>query len=261
MALQNTGPISLGNIQNEFGGGNPIQLTEYYRGGSNVLNGPPILATVPTSGAIGVGTFYGKTKVYPRSFQYLGAGGGEYLLGDPDPYRYIIAIHAQFFNGNRADPVAPTINGTAMSVKEISDVRYADESHTYGFFYGRAANTISAVIGNSDAYPSTYRYFTVTGVNNFNLNSQILGSTSVIASSPGQDITVTGAPNGSLLAVHITNFNTASISGAGLTNAASADGSARMEYDATINDSSEVYTFSGTGNSVVRKLMYWTYDW
>ena len=36
MALQTSGAISLLNLQNEFGGSNPINISEYYRGGGRV---------------------------------------------------------------------------------------------------------------------------------------------------------------------------------------------------------------------------------
>lgn len=32
MALQNSGPISISQIQTEFTGSNPISISEYYRG-------------------------------------------------------------------------------------------------------------------------------------------------------------------------------------------------------------------------------------
>jgi hypothetical protein len=48
MALQSSGAISLANIQTEFGGSHPISLSEYY--GKD---------TVPSSGAISIGNFYG----------------------------------------------------------------------------------------------------------------------------------------------------------------------------------------------------------
>ena len=52
MALQTSGAISLLNLQNEFGGSNPINLSEYYRGGGLV---PSTASTTtyepgPTSG-------------------------------------------------------------------------------------------------------------------------------------------------------------------------------------------------------------------
>lgn len=36
MALQSSGEISLAQVQSEFGGSNPIEMSEYYRGGSYV---------------------------------------------------------------------------------------------------------------------------------------------------------------------------------------------------------------------------------
>jgi hypothetical protein len=56
MALQASGAISLANIQTEFGGSNPISLSEYYRNGAYVGGGAP---NVPTSGTIDFADFYG----------------------------------------------------------------------------------------------------------------------------------------------------------------------------------------------------------
>lgn len=53
MALQTTGPISLLDIQNEFGGSNPISLSEYYG----------VAAGIPASGTISINQFYGKSNV------------------------------------------------------------------------------------------------------------------------------------------------------------------------------------------------------
>lgn len=49
MALQSSGAISLYDIQNEFGGSNPISISEYY----GVASG------IPSSGTISIGDFYG----------------------------------------------------------------------------------------------------------------------------------------------------------------------------------------------------------
>lgn len=62
MALQSSGPISLLNIQTEFGGTSPISVSEYYRGGGLVPNGAPQNANIATSGAISIGSFYGSVK-------------------------------------------------------------------------------------------------------------------------------------------------------------------------------------------------------
>ena len=54
MGLQTSGAISLADIQTEFGGSNPIAITEYY----GVADG------VPASGQIGIAHFYGKANSF-----------------------------------------------------------------------------------------------------------------------------------------------------------------------------------------------------
>ena len=53
MGLQSNGPISLNDIAGEFGGSAPHSLSEYY----GAANG------VPTSGAISLSDFYGKSAI------------------------------------------------------------------------------------------------------------------------------------------------------------------------------------------------------
>lgn len=65
MALQSSGAISLSDIQNEFGGNNPISLSEYYRGGSYVTDNN---TNVPTSGGITMSNFYGAVKQFSYAF-------------------------------------------------------------------------------------------------------------------------------------------------------------------------------------------------
>jgi len=73
MALQSSGAISLANIQSEFGGSNPISLSEYYRNGSKTTSNN---TSVPTSGAISIGDFYGAIKAVYVTYEIIGAGGG-----------------------------------------------------------------------------------------------------------------------------------------------------------------------------------------
>jgi hypothetical protein len=61
MALQSSGVISLSDIQDEFGGTNPISLSEYYRNGSYVTENN---TGVPTSGAIQLDDFYGAVRQF-----------------------------------------------------------------------------------------------------------------------------------------------------------------------------------------------------
>jgi len=58
MALQTSGAISLSQVQGEFGGSNPISMSEYY--GRDPL--------IPNSGTIDMADFYGSKKIhYSRS--------------------------------------------------------------------------------------------------------------------------------------------------------------------------------------------------
>lgn len=82
MALPSSGPLSLNDIQTEFGGTNPIGLNEYYAGGGLVpagtsgTNGP-----VPSSGAISIFNFYGTTAVQPfGDAQYTVAGTYTFIV-------------------------------------------------------------------------------------------------------------------------------------------------------------------------------------
>ena len=66
MAIPSSGPISLDDLQTEFGGINPISITEYYRGGAYVANNATN-SGVPLSGAISLGDFYGAAASQSRT--------------------------------------------------------------------------------------------------------------------------------------------------------------------------------------------------
>lgn len=64
MAIPASGPLTLANIQTEFGGVNPIGLNEYYAGGAYVTAGTSgTYGAVPSSGAISIRNFYGTSSV------------------------------------------------------------------------------------------------------------------------------------------------------------------------------------------------------
>ena len=64
MALPSSGPLTMANIQTEFGGSNPIGLSEYYAGGGRVPAGTSgTYGAVPSSGTISIRNFYGTSNV------------------------------------------------------------------------------------------------------------------------------------------------------------------------------------------------------
>jgi hypothetical protein len=73
MPLPSSGPISLSAIQAEFGGTNPVSLSEYYKGGAYVLT-TDYAPNVPTSGAISLSNFYGarRTTLTTLTFSTIG---------------------------------------------------------------------------------------------------------------------------------------------------------------------------------------------
>ncbi len=70
--------LSFASIQTEFGGSNPISMSEYYKGGAYVPSGQTTSATdgtaIATSGSIRIGTFRGLTKYVAPSGAPLAGG-------------------------------------------------------------------------------------------------------------------------------------------------------------------------------------------
>jgi hypothetical protein len=88
MALPSSGAISLGAIQTEFGGSNPIALSEYYQGGGIIGSGV-YPNTIPTSGVIQLDDFYNATNQHA----YAGASSGTYT------YNACMGYSIDYFNG------------------------------------------------------------------------------------------------------------------------------------------------------------------
>jgi hypothetical protein len=78
MTLPSSGPLSLSDIQGEFGGSNPISLSEYYAGGAYVPPGTTgTYGAVPSSGEISIRNFYGTTAFVPVTHTYTSGSGNE----------------------------------------------------------------------------------------------------------------------------------------------------------------------------------------
>jgi hypothetical protein len=102
MAIPSSGPLSLDDIQTEFGGTNPISLSEYYAGGANVPPGATgDSGPIPTSGEIAVGEFYGSTARVPIVINNTGTTlrATIYTLASADP-AYIAGITDVVYNNS-----------------------------------------------------------------------------------------------------------------------------------------------------------------
>jgi hypothetical protein len=77
MAISPVGPLALTDIQTEFGGSNPISLSEYYAGGGLVQSGATgDNGAIPSSGQIEMSKFFGAAAVTPMEFLVIAGGGG-----------------------------------------------------------------------------------------------------------------------------------------------------------------------------------------
>jgi hypothetical protein len=130
MALPASGAISLGNIQTEFGGSNPIGINEYYRNGAYVT---PNNTSVPTSGTITLSNFYGGVKQF------------EYTISSSIQQH---TINSTWLTGVGWDGTAPVIINIGAGVYIWSDnvsiggliIATPLTLNNYGYIIGRGGN-------------------------------------------------------------------------------------------------------------------------
>ena len=67
MAMTASGAVSLNNIQTEFGGTNPISMSEYYRAGALVPSHDGTIG-IPSSGTINMSNFYSTSRIWVVAF-------------------------------------------------------------------------------------------------------------------------------------------------------------------------------------------------
>ena len=139
MALQGSGPISLNDIQTEFGGSNPIGLSEYYRGGSYTTGNN---TGVPTGGTLSLSSFYGTSAFVPPTVTLLASGNGYGAtvdLGTSTTNRMIVIMFSIYTNQQDGSPGS---NLSGMT----SDWGSGGSYHDQGFLYGNPSNTGSTYV-------------------------------------------------------------------------------------------------------------------
>jgi len=175
MALQSSGAISLANIQTEFGGTNPISLSEYYSKGN-----------APASGEIQLAAdFYGTSDSVDLDFTLQGGttsrGAGTHSsvsIGTANTNRMVV-ISANSLNS--AVPSGITIGGNAMSVVNSTSGVYI------AFLKVPTGTTADIVITGGGTF--TQQIYTLNTVNSGTSNSQINYSTAAVGSASSGSFT------------------------------------------------------------------------
>ena len=142
MALPNSGPLSLSSIQGEFGGSNPISLSEYYRGGplvAAIANTSPI----PSSGAIAVSNFYGTSASVPNDLT------GSYKFGsNTTGGKFPTTIYSPTITSGNNGPGGAWFNQSFVSASVPATM--ADHRTNQVFL------TISSVVNFSASIPAAF---------------------------------------------------------------------------------------------------------
>ena len=251
MALQSSGAISLSDIQTEFGGSSPTSLSEYYRGGSNVINAS-VNNSIPTSGAISLTDFYGTEGVLASSFTRIGSVGNASinLQKAADPYRWVFIVMQDMQGPQLSTLSTPSANGSAMSTDVNDNSGASNDGHRLGMFYANIPTGTSVTFSNMTLSAAVYE---ITGIQSISSNLNVFTTDAVTSSSA----------NSWAIAGLVTNFADAG-SNTVPTNMTLGGGSgaALHGYDADMGATSVTYTFGNPGNTVIlRKTVTCEFDW
>jgi hypothetical protein len=125
MALQGSGIITLANVQSEFGGSNPISLSEYYRNGPYVT---PNNGNVPTGGTISLSQFYGGVKQFSFNINGVYTTGQNLrslaLAAGWNGSDYLDAHNYGILSSNSTSVPALTINGSFPNGVKFTNNNY-----------------------------------------------------------------------------------------------------------------------------------------
>lgn len=176
MALQESGAISLSDIQTEFGGSNPISISEYYRDAGYVYD-----PDIQTSGTISLSDFYGAQAVAEGSVSlvYSANRPSSSLTiptpSTPDAWRWMVVVMSEF-SGDGIAAYTATLNGTAMT--EITQLysTAADDGHRIAIFYAPIPT------GSEQSFVMTGGYFKIAayvvhGIEDFSTNFNLTTGT------------------------------------------------------------------------------------
>ncbi len=147
MALQTSGAITLSDIQTEFGGSNPIGLSEYYAGGLYVPSGTSgTNGAVPTSGEIAVSDFYGTQAGITITVTEGSASFAGSLFGFSLANKVVSAPESGYASiGTFGSRTPTTINSVIINGLYFSANKYAQPRFYFTLAGNRAQNFITSL--------------------------------------------------------------------------------------------------------------------
>lgn len=173
MAIVSSGAVSLGALQTEFGGSNPIGLSEYYQGGS-IIGAGVYPNTIPTSGVIQLDDFYSAKATHA----YAGASSSTAT------YNACLGYSIDYFNG--ALKVTVGYWGTA-NTGSWTQLQFKNDTTQPANYREVAQFTLTAANAN------TVQYGTIASGNMLEYSAEIF-SNPVLAY--GNDVNTTGGTTG-----------------------------------------------------------------
>ena len=193
-----TGTIGLSDVQTEFGGTNPIEIAEYYAGGSFV---PATVSGVPSSGTISLDNLRGKTKIIYAISLSISPSTGTYPYTSTVtwtsnlPVGGYVNLNITYPNGTTSQLTNQPINGNAQIA--WGGTVGVGTGNIYATGYSSAGTLLAT--SNTATYsisaPATYAF----GIIPSNINE---------GSSGTFNISTTNVPNGTYLYWTIENIST-----------------------------------------------------
>jgi hypothetical protein len=164
MALQSSGPISLLDIQNEFGGSAPIGINEYYGAGD-----------APSYGEISIGEFYGSSAFQFTSYIF-GEGGStsnyDSLYGNtitpgsfysPKTFNIILSHDVNNWEGYQGNYLYYYQDGTLNTTwRDNEDYPGGLYIGNVTFNFGSSSMRFDSEITDTAANDSNYGYTSIT---------------------------------------------------------------------------------------------------